>query len=260
MKSRDWSWVGACSTGSSHFKSGTECQDYAACMELGSENNHALLAVVSDGAGSAEFASIGSHIIVHSYTRCVIEHLRAGRALEAISEELVREWLDNIRDRIIRAADQRGKKPRDLAATLVSAIVCPDRAIICHIGDGACVLRRPENHHWEVPSWPLHGEYASSTYFVTDDPQPNLQFCEAKGDFSDVAVFSDGLERLALDFKNKTAFDQFFDPMFAPLANLGAGRNRVLSKNLRTFLDSSRVIERTDDDKSLVMARRIILQ
>lgn len=259
MKSLDWGWVGACSTGSSHSKSGTECQDYAACIELRFENNRALLLVVSDGAGSAEFASTGSCIVVHSYVRCVIEHLRAGRALEAITEELVREWLDNIRDRIFRAADQKGKKPRDLAATLVGAIVSADRAIICHIGDGACVLRRPESHHWEVPSWPLHGEYASSTYFVTDDPQPNLQFFEANGEFSDVAVFSDGLERLALDFKNKTAFDQFFDPMFAPLANIAVGRNRALSKSLRTFLDSPRVIERTDDDKSLVMARRVIL-
>jgi hypothetical protein len=121
-------------------------------------------------------------------------------------------------------------------------------------------LRRNGTQHWEVPSWPLHGEYASSTYFVTDDPEPNLQFWEAEGEFTDVAVFSDGLERLALDFQTKTAFAPFFDPMFAPLANLEAGRNRALSKGLRKFLDSKQVIERTDDDKSLLMARRILLQ
>jgi hypothetical protein len=48
--------------------------------------------------------------------------------------------------------------------------------------------------------------------------------------------------------------------MFAPLANLEAGRNRALSKSLRSFLDSQQVVQRTDDDKSLVMARRISLQ
>jgi hypothetical protein len=110
-----------------------------------------------------------------------------------------------------------------------------------------------------VPSWPLHGEYASSTYFVTDDPQPNLQFCRSEGEFSDIAVFSDGLERLALDFQNKIAFNRFFDPMFAPLANLEPGRNRTLSRSLRSFLDSQQVVQRTDDDKSLVMARRVSL-
>ena len=260
MSGRQWSWVGACSTGSSHFKSGTKCQDYAACIELASAENHALLAVVSDGAGSAEFAAVGSHIVVQSFTRCVVERFRTGQSLEVISKELVCEWLDLIRDRLFRAADQLSTKPRELAATLVGAIVCPNRTIICHVGDGACALRRAGNQHWEVPSWPLHGEYASSTYFVTDDPQPNLQFCEAEGEFTDIAVFSDGLERLALDFQNKTAFDRFFDPMFAPLANLEAGRNRALSKSLRIFLDSQQVIERTDDDKSLVLARRIPLQ
>jgi Protein phosphatase 2C len=259
MRDRRWSWIGACSTGSSHHKSGTECQDYAACLELVSGDNPALLAVVSDGAGSAEFAAVGSHIVVQGFTRCAIEHVRAGEPLKSISEETVRDWLDVIRDRIARAADQRGAKPRDLAATLVSAIVCVDRAIVCHIGDGACALRQVGNSNWEVPSWPLHGEYASSTYFVTDDPQPNLQFCTADGEFSDIAVFSDGLERLALDFQNKTAFGRFFDPMFAPLANLEAGRNRALSKSLRNFLDSQQVVKRTDDDKSLVMARRVSL-
>jgi Protein phosphatase 2C len=220
--------------------------------------NHALLALVSDGAGSAEHASLGSHIVVQSFVRCVVSHIRAGEPLGSISEELVREWLDLVRDRLFRAAEQRGTTPRQLAATLVSAIVSCDRVTVCHIGDGACVLRRAGAQDWEVPSWPLHGEYVSSTYFVTDDPEPNLQFCQIEGEFTDIAIFSDGLERLALDFQNKRAFDRFFDPMFAPLANLEAGRNRSLSKSLRKFLDSQQVIERTDDDKSLVMARRIL--
>jgi hypothetical protein len=258
MSARHWSWVGACSTGSSHFKSGTSCQDYAACVEFNSAENHALLALVSDGAGSAEHAALGSHIVVQSFARCVVDHVRGGQLLASISEGLVRDWLDLVRDRLFRAAEQRGTTPRQLAATLVSAIVCPDRVTICHVGDGACVLRRVGSQYWEVPSWPLHGEYASSTFFVTDDPEPNLQFCQTEGEFAEIAIFSDGLERLALDFQNKKAFDRFFDPMFAPLANLEAGRNRFLSKSLRKFLDSQQVIERTDDDKSLVMARRIL--
>src|SRR5262245_33865206 len=119
MRDRQWSWVGACSTGSSHFKSGTTCQDHAGCLEIASEGSRALLAVVSDGAGSAEHASLGSHIVVQGFVRCVLGHLHAGHRLESLSEELVREWLDSIRDRLFRAANQRSTTPRELAATLV---------------------------------------------------------------------------------------------------------------------------------------------
>jgi hypothetical protein len=111
---------------------------------------------------------------------------------------------------------------------------------------------------WDVPSWPAHGEYASSTYFVTDDPEPRLQFVQLADGISELAVFSDGIERLALDFANKTASERFFDPMFAPLARSAPGRNRTLSSNLRRYLDSPRIIDRTDDDKSLILARRVI--
>jgi hypothetical protein len=258
MKTLQWCWVGACSTGSSHLKAGTVCQDSAACLEIKFADEQVLLVTVSDGAGSAQLSAVGSHLVVEGFTRCVMKHLRSEQGVIKISEEIVRGWLDNIRDQIFHSADRHGTEPRQLAATLVAAIVFNDYAVICHIGDGACVLRRRENISWEVPSWPAHGEYASSTYFVTDDPQPNLQYYLIEGEVSEVAVFSDGIERLVLDFSKKCAFEGFFEPMFRPLAKLRPGRDRSLSASLRKYLDSPRVLERTDDDKSLVMARRVV--
>ena len=134
---------------------------YATCMELVTGYERVLLAIVSDGAGSAEFSSIGSRLVVECFARCVVSQLRTGQPLEEITEELVREWLDNVRDHIFRSASQRATKPRQMAATLIGAIVCPTRAIVSHVGDGACVLRRKGSSLWEVPSWPAHGEYAS---------------------------------------------------------------------------------------------------
>jgi hypothetical protein len=255
---RQWTWIGACSTGSSHIRAGTGCQDNAGCVELIAGGQHTLLAVVSDGAGSSEFSSVGSRLVVDCFARCAISHLRACPSVKGITEELVRGWLDNVRDRIFRSAEQLATIPRELAATLIGAIVCSNRAVVCHVGDGACVLRRRENIDWEIPSWPAHGEYATSTYFITDDPEPNLHFNSLDGEFSELAIFSDGIERLALDFQTKTAFGHFFDPMFAPLARLPPGRNRELSALLRKYLDSPRVVERTDDDKSLILARRAL--
>jgi hypothetical protein len=257
---RQWCWIGACSTGSSHIRAGTGCQDNAACMELvvGAENF--LLAIVSDGAGSAKFSSIGSRLAVECFARCAVSHLQNFQSLDSITSDLVRDWIDDIRNRIFRSAELRGTEPRQLAATLIGALVCSNRAIVCHVGDGACVLRRKGGDLWEVPSWPAHGEYATSTYFITDDPEPRLQFNSMEGEFSELAMFSDGIERLALDFLNKSASDRFFNPMFAPLAKLGPGRDRGLSVSLRKYLDSPRVLERTDDDKSLLLARRVFVQ
>jgi hypothetical protein len=111
MSGGQWGWVGACSTGSSHFKSGTPCQDYAACVEVTSGASHSLVAVVSDGAGSAEHASLGSHIVVQTFARCVVGHVRSGQLPGSICEDLVREWIDSVRDRLFRAAQQKRTTP-----------------------------------------------------------------------------------------------------------------------------------------------------
>jgi len=256
MNCDGWSWIGACSVGTSHIKSGTECQDRAACVEYKGQGNRTLVAVVSDGAGSAKFSSIGSSLVVRSFAGSVVAYLRSGGSVEGITADAVRIWLDEIRDKIAAAARNRDSEPREFAATLVAAIISESGAIVCHIGDGACVIRRHAQAEWEVPSWPAHGEYASSTYFVTDDPQPNLQFSTIAEPISEIAIFSDGLERLALDFTNIRPSEKFFNPIFAPLSTETTGRNRTLSKSLRAFLDGPQITSRTDDDKSLLLARR----
>jgi Protein phosphatase 2C len=233
------------------------CQDSATCIEVPVGGDSVLVAVVSDGAGSATLSSIGSRLVVEGFARRVSSDLRMGLTPNKVSEERVRDWLDDIREHIFHAARQRAAAPRELAATLVGALVYAEGAIVCHIGDGACVVRKNGSMSWEVPSWPAHGEYASSTYFVTDDPEPKLQFVQLADEISELAIFSDGIERLALDFANKTASERFFDPMFAPLVRSRPGRNRTLSSSLRKYLDSPRIIDRTDDDKSLILARRV---
>jgi hypothetical protein len=225
-------------------------------MELMFNEEYVLLAAISDGAGSAKFASKGSRIVVANFIRVVSSHFRAGHTADQIDEDLVSEWIDGTRERLYRAAEQCYAHPREFAATLVAAIVCAGRVVVCHIGDGACVIKRRGAELWEVPSWPAHGEYASSTYFVTDEPEAQVQVISIAAPISAVALFSDGIERLALDFQNTTAFSGFFDPMFAPLVDLRPGRDRQLSAVLRKYLDSSQVIARTDDDKSLLLAHR----
>ncbi len=253
---RRWSWMRARSTGSSHVKAGVGCQDFAACLETVGGDDTALIAVVSDGAGAAMFASDGSRAVVGTMARRLARFAREATESPKVREDLAGEWLRDARDRIARMARAKNARPRDFAATLVAALVCPSGIAVCHVGDGACVARRQGEESWEVVSGPAHGEYASMTFFVTDDPQPQLRVTYLEGQFSEVALFSDGLERLALDFASGTAFSGFFGPLSAPLSRIPAGHDRSLSAALKKFLDSPQVIERTDDDKSLIVARR----
>jgi hypothetical protein len=166
-------------------------------------------------------------------------------------------WLDDIRDRIEQAAQRRSAPRRWFAATLVACLIQEDSAAVIHVGDGACAVRLNDAGSWLVPSWPAQGEYATTTYFVTDDPKPRTILTHLDGKVAELAIFSDGLERLAFDFGAGRAFAPFFESMFSPLRMAPPGRHRQLSGDLRAFLDGPSVTERTDDDKTLIMARRM---
>ncbi len=257
MKGDQWSWIGASSTGTSHLASGSGCDDAGACLETYSENGSTLICVVSDGAGSAALSRIGSHIVVRAFCRSALAFVRSGGRPKDLNREVAYSWLDHARDRIERAALREGTPSRQpFAATLIGCVVQTEGLAVLHVGDGACALRLRSEQEWHVPSWPTQGEYASTTNFVTDDPVPSANIAYISGDVAEVAVFTDGLERLALNFAEKKAFAPFFNSMFRGLPRQLPGRNKELSRELRKFLDGPAVTQRTDDDKTLIMARQ----
>lgn len=73
----------------------------------------------------------------------------------------------------------------------------------------------------------------------------------------DVALMSDGLEPLAMQFATRKAHEPFFRTVLAPLhAVEGQGDVPALSAGLTTLLASPAVRSRTNDDASLVIATR----
>ena len=52
--------------------------------------------------------------------------------------------------------------------------------------------------------------------FVTDDPEPRLNISRSNASVSALAIFSDGVERLALDMAAQKPFKPFFDGMIRP--------------------------------------------
>jgi Protein phosphatase 2C len=256
MKPRRWSWAAARSIGTSHIKAGKGCEDFGACLEITGSSDTVLVAVASDGAGSACHSRIGSWITTRVFVQSATSYVKGGRDLKLFSSEIAQEWLDEIRDRIGAAASRIGAKPRDFAATLVGCLIGIECSVFIHVGDGAFVFRTEGEANWSLPTWPAQGEYAATTFFVTDEPEVQLQLVSLCQPIEELAVFSDGIERLALQFSTKTAFSPFFDKVFVPLRRSTVGKNRSLSRDLKSFLDSPSVCERTDDDKTLLLATR----
>lgn len=227
------------------------CQDASKCETL--REGAVLSAVVSDGAGSATFGGEGAAIVCRTISQMARAHFAFSENLP--TDDTLWSWVDEIRDQISLAASKREIPARQFSATLVATIVTAHQALIYHVGDGAVALRL--NGEWKVPSWPETGEYASTTYFVTDEPSARLRITRVEGPADAVAAFSDGLERLALNFTSRDAHIPFFTGIFQPVAAANApGRDRNLSAQLARYLDSPVVNERTDDDKTLVLAAR----
>jgi hypothetical protein len=257
MRTTQWEWVSAKATGTSHLRSQRGCDDFGACFFVRGKSESALVAVVSDGAGSAKLSSIGSRIATQSFCQNAHKFLLEGGNVASLSRQTAGDWLDDIRDRVGKAANAACATRRDYAATLIGCLISENQATIVHVGDGSAVCRLQNSDEWIVASWPSHGEYAATTYFVTDDPEPTFVVRRVDGPVAELAMFTDGIEHLVLDFSAQVAFAPFFNRMFAGFQSGGRGRNRTLSRHLRSYLESPAVCEKTDDDKTLLLARRL---
>lgn len=279
-----WRYVAASAAGTAHEQTRTPCQDYAYTATASArDGTQYLIALASDGAGSALRSEAGSrlacesggaflleylthegsasrHVLNKGLARACLEHIRS--TLEnTVSQEHV-EALEGFPDAEVKRpagvrAEARGAAPvlRDYACTLVGLVSGPKHALAFQIGDGAVVIRR--NGELAPVFWPDAGEYANMTYFVTDhDAEQHLQIAQIDAPH-EASLLTDGLQRLALVFSTRQAHAPFFEPMFAVLRNLHSDQCGSLNAQLASFLSSPAVNQRTDDDKTLILATRM---
>jgi hypothetical protein len=225
---------------------------------IGPNGSTTLVAVVADGAGSAARADEASRLACAGFVEQVRAFVSGGGRLAQVDRHIAATWLQIVAAILRDRAEEEGRAVRDFASTLIAALVDDAVSIYIQVGDGCMVVAGdgvPQDYCWIF--WPDNGEYINQTYFLTDQQMiDRFLFERANSRVGRVAVFSDGLQPIALHFASKSVHAGFFTPMFAALENLPNGFLLGRSDALAAFLGSERVNSRTDDDKSLVLARR----
>lgn len=249
-----WRPIAQSLQGPSHSLDNSPCQDSHELRVLDGDIAQTLVACVADGAGSSKFSDVGSGVACRSIVFSAVSFLESGGRLEDLQRDDVIRWCNLAREHLFTEARSRECEMRELATTICAAIVSPHYSCFFQIGDGAMVLRR--HGVYGVVFWPQTGEYANSTNFLTaSNFDKQLEFASVNGACTDIALFTDGLERLALRFDDQTPHVPFFDPFFRALR--AAANVDGLNASLLTFLGSASVRDRSDDDKTLILASHI---
>ena len=254
-----WRYAYASATGTAHGRVGLPCQDAGACEVLVTAAAEAvLIAVAADGAGSAARAEVGAQLACARAVEELEAHFAGGGSVDGLTRAAMHRLLTGIQHEIAARAAVEGLAARHFACTLLLAVVGAEAAMFLQVGDGAIVTLDPrasDTYCWIF--WPQRGEYENTTTFVTE-PAALAGFHHelAPRAFDEIALFTDGLQRLALHLATQAAYDPFFRPMFRALRPASRGYQLNLSSTLAEFLASPRVTARTDDDTTLILATR----
>ena len=251
-----WKYGFASVLGTAHARASVPVQDTsAAAIFTDACGAEILVAAVSDGAGSAAQSHIGAQQACAMWLEAVRCWFAAGGNCVALTEDFLPRWIEAFQRHIETTAHDAGFEVEEYACTFLSAVVAPDCVVYFQLGDGAMIEAVEQSYN--VVCWPQQGEYANMTNFLTDADAAQKCFVEVRPHaVTELALFTDGIQNLVLDYRTRTAHAPFFEPLFAWLRPHAAGHSRELSEALSVYLNSAKINARTDDDKTLLLATR----
>jgi len=246
-----WQALGASIEGVSHERRGIPCQD-----DHGKHlDGDYAIAVVADGLGSAAHAEAGARAAVRAALESVRQQLSAERDAALVDHE---RWLGAVFSDARRAleheANALGVHCRELATTLLVAVVTPTCLVTGHLGDGAIVALRGDGTLVTV-SAPERLEHANEVIPLTaDDALQRVRVHAERACIDAVALLTDGMQALALNLASGAPYEPFFRPLF----HIAREHDDPCAREheLAAFLRSPRVRERTADDVTLVLLGR----
>lgn len=253
-----WRFAAATIAGTSHVREGLPCQDAYRCEVAETPQGQVLIAVVSDGAGSASEGARGAAYVCNELLEQI--HGKLPHLASPTTADWLKDSIASAREGLLAEADRLGLPPRELAATLLCVVLAEQWSAFAQVGDGAIVTPEAGTDSWAWLFWPQRGEYANTTSFLTDPAAMQiLQLDTLPHAQDEVAMFTDGLQHLLLHYEQQTVHSPFFERMLRPIRlSTADGEDRELSAELAKYLNSSTVTSRADDDLTLLMASRLV--
>jgi len=250
-----WKFTCTSVTGKAHTDRNESGQDFCRAGTIRLSDSEFFIGIAADGAGSTTDGGKGAEIASGTLYSQIIDSVRNSGDLSSITDEDVRNWIITSREAIIADSKENGKRLREYACTIIGSVAGNNRAIFFQIGDGAIVTGSgPE---YQTIFWPEQGEYANTTYFITDEQYLDHLHVHQAESPDEIALFTDGLQNLVLSFAQKKAHPGFFKPLFDALKNNPEDDRLNFSAQLNSFLCRDDITARSDDDKTLVLAVRI---
>lgn len=250
-----WKFTCASVTGKAHSDRGECGQDSCSSGIIQLSDSEFFIGIAADGAGSTTDGGRGAEIACRTLYSHITDTVRESGDLSCITDKDVRDWITASREAIIADAQERGKRLREYACTILGSVAGKDHAVFFQIGDGAIVTSSgPE---YQTIFWPEQGEYANTTFFITDEQYLDHLHVHYAGSPDEIALFTDGLQNLVLSFSQKKAHPGFFKPLFSALRKDPENGFTGFSAQLGSFLCRDDITARSDDDKTLVLAVRM---
>ena len=223
-----------------------------------------LVAAVSDGAGSSSKSQVSSSIAVLRAVDVTTQAL----VNDASIEMALRSGFEAAMSAVHRmAARDHCHDISSYHATLVLAAWTPDGVAAIQVGDGAAIVTTPDGP--KMLTIPQQGEYANETYFITMPQAPDIVFFNHTEDADGLIIFTDGLQKQAVDFANKRPYPEFVDAAIGASAHENEQTETVIrsssSSRIRTaadlmlheWLSREQVAENNSDDSTIIVASRM---
>lgn len=231
-------------TGGLHVAKNIPCQDFYqyAC------SGRKLVAVVSDGAGSAKYGKIGAKVVCETLVNSLIN------APLKNAEETVKKAIVLARERLVLHRLNRSKSEREIlnfSATIVGVVYHKNKGLFFHIGDGAGVaVSGIDSDVSCTVSRPANGNFSCETYFYTmDNWQDCLRFTKIDKAES-LFLMTDGVTAFALSEDMRHIKDGFLEPINRYLYS---ETNKIRAqKALNNTLNTAKAHKLNSDDKTFL--------
>ena len=233
-------------TGSLHEAKKVPCQDFYhyAC------SGNKLVAIVSDGAGSAKYGKIGAKIICETLVNQLIN-----TPLKNV-EKVVLEAIEIARGKLMLHRLNKSKSEQEMlnfSATMVGVFYHRDRGVFFHIGDGAGVAVHMQNESFNYTlSQPVNGRFSCVTYFYTmNNWRRYLRFTRIDKSES-LFLMTDGVTNFALDDDARHLKKGFIEPINRYLKSEDNKQRALMALN--NTLDAKQARKLNSDDKTFLWA------